>query len=121
MSGLYTSIGIVVFIIASAILTFTVIFLAWLISYRRREPEKEIPYESGMDPIRYAKETYFPVNYYAFAVLFLLFDVEVAFLIPWAMVFTDYGWGGFIAASFFLLILVYGLWFGFKTGSLRWD
>lgn len=121
MTGIYTSIAIIVFILAAGIMTFVVVFLGWLISYRRKEPEKEIPYESGLDPIRYARETYFPINYYVFAVLFLLFDIELAFLIPWAIVFTDYGWIAFAAASFFLLILVLGLWFGYKSGGLKWD
>lgn len=65
--------------------------------------------------------SYFPVNYYAFAVAFLLFEIEVAFLIPWAVTFYRHGWGAFAAAVFFLMVLLFGLWYGFRSEVLKWD
>jgi NADH-quinone oxidoreductase subunit A len=63
----------------------------------------------------------FKVGYYLFAILFLIFDVEVAFLVPWAVVFEDIGGVAFIEILIFLIILGLGLLYAWKKGALKWE
>lgn len=83
---------------------------------------KLAPYESGKLPIGSARKR-FPVQYYLFAVLFILFDVEVIFLFPWATVFRDLSSPlvGLSAAGVFVSILLLGLVYVWKKGGLEWD
>ena len=97
----------------------TVLVLARLISPSRRSYTKEQTYETGettvTDPWRP-----FPVRYYVFALLFLIFDVEAAFLYPWAVVYRDLGVYGFVEMVIFVLILGVGLVYAWKKGALKW-
>ncbi len=97
----------------------TVLVLARLISPSRRSYTKEQTYETGettvTDPWRP-----FPVRYYVFALLFLIFDVEAAFLYPWAVVYKDLGVYGFVEMVIFVLILGVGLVYAWKKGALQW-
>lgn len=81
---------------------------------------KAEPYESGMPPKGDTRER-FAVKYYIVALLFLLFDVEVVFLISWAIVFRRLGIASFIAIIVFLLLLVVGLIYEWKSGALEWE
>ena len=85
----------------------TVLVLARLISPSRRSATK--------DPWRP-----FPVRYYVFALLFLIFDVEAAFLYPWAVIYRDLGLYGFVEMVIFVLILGVGLAYAWKKGALKW-
>ncbi len=80
--------AIIVFLIAGIVLVAGANFLSNLISHKSDNPQKREPYESGMTTIG-PTWVQFKVGYYLFAILFLIFDVEVAFLIPWAVVFND--------------------------------
>jgi NADH-quinone oxidoreductase subunit A len=86
----------------------------------RPNPEKLSTYESGMPPIKSARER-FSVKYYMVAVLFILFDIEVIFLYPWAVNFRMLGLFGYIEMITFIVILMIGYIYILKKGALQWD
>ncbi len=77
-------------------------------------------YESGMEPIRTARER-FSVKFYMIAVLFIIFDIEIVFLYPWAVSFKQLGLIGFVSMTTFILILFAGYYYVLKKGVLQWD
>jgi NADH-quinone oxidoreductase subunit A len=81
---------------------------------------KQSPYESGMDPIGDTRAR-FSVAFYVVALLFIVFDVETVFLVPWAVVMREVGLTGFVTASIFIFILTVGLVYEWKKGALEWD
>lgn len=96
----------------------------WLGPYRPRAI-KSSPYESGMDPVGTARERY-SVKFYLVAMIFIVFDVEIVFLYPWAVSFRTFlesgdGLGAFAVIALFILILVVGLVYDVKKGGLEWD
>jgi NADH-quinone oxidoreductase subunit A len=82
--------------------------------------EKTTTYESGMEPVKSAHER-FSVKFFLVAMLFIIFDIEVVFLYPWAVNYRDLGLSGFIAMLLFLLILLIGYFYILKKGALKWD
>ena len=114
---LYLYVGIFMLLITGFVAS--VLVLARLISPSRRSSTKALNYETGetsvTDPWRP-----FPVRYYVFALLFLIFDVEAAFLYPWAVIYTDLGLYGFVEMVIFVLILTVGLAYAWKKGALKW-
>ena len=112
--------AIIVFFIAGVVLVAGANFLSNLISHKSDNPQKREPYESGMKTIG-PTWVQFKVGYYLFAILFLIFDVEVAFLVPWAVVFGDIGGIAFIEILIFLFILGLGLLYAWKKSALRWE
>ena len=86
----------------------------------RPNSEKLSTYESGMTPIKSARER-FSVKYYMVAVLFILFDIEVVFLYPWAVNFRTLGMFGYIEMVLFIVILFVGYYYILKKGALKWD
>ena len=84
------------------------------------DSEKLSPYECGFEAFEDARMK-FDVRYYLVAILFILFDLEIAFLFPWAIVLQDIGWFGFIAMMVFLGILVVGFIYEWKKGALEWE
>ena len=84
------------------------------------DSEKLSPYECGFEAFEDARMK-FDVRYYLVAILFILFDLEIAFLFPWAVVLQDIGWFGFIAMVLFLGILVVGFIYEWKKGALDWE
>ncbi len=87
---------------------------------KRPTSEKLSTYESGMEPIRTARER-FSVRFYLVAILFILFDVEVVFMYPWAVNFLSLGWFGFIEMLVFIVILLIGYYYVIKKGALQWQ
>jgi NADH-quinone oxidoreductase subunit A len=87
---------------------------------RHPSEEKLSTYESGMEPVRSARER-FSVKFYLVAMLFILFDIEIVFMYPWAVMFRRLGVDGFVAMLAFIAILVVGLVYIVKKGALRWD
>jgi NADH-quinone oxidoreductase subunit A len=81
---------------------------------------KLAPYESG-SPLFMDARVQFPMRYYIIAMLFVIFDVEVVFLYPWAVVFKKLELAGIFGMGFFLLILIVGFWYEWKKGALEWD
>ena len=94
--------------------------LGRLLAPNRPDPEKLSPYECGFEAFEDARMK-FDVRYYLVAILFILFDLEIAFLFPWAVVLQDIGWFGFIAMVVFLGILVIGFIYEWKKGALEWE
>ncbi|WP_028452306.1 NADH-quinone oxidoreductase subunit A [Chitinilyticum aquatile] len=86
----------------------------------RPDPEKLSPYECGFEPSADAR-IQFDVRYYLVAILFILFDLEVAFLVPWAVVLKEIGLFGFISMMIFLAILVVGFIYEWMKGALEWE
>jgi len=91
-----------------------------LVSPWKPDPSKLSPYECGFEAFEDARMK-FDVRYYLVAILFILFDLEIAFLFPWAVVLPDIGLFGFVAMMIFLAILVVGFIYEWKKGALDWD
>ena len=81
---------------------------------------KQAPYESG-SPLFSDARIQFPMRYYIIAMLFVIFDIEVIFMIPWAIRFQSLGMLGLIEMLVFILILLAGFWYAWKKGALEWD
>ena len=91
-----------------------------LLGVHRPDSEKLSPYECGFEAFEDARMK-FDVRYYLVAILFILFDLEIAFLFPWAIVLREIGLFGFLAMAVFLGILVVGFIYEWKKGALEWD
>ena len=94
--------------------------LSRLLSVHRPDPDKLSPYECGFEAFEDARMK-FDVRYYLVAILFILFDLEIAFLFPWAVVFEEIGTFGFVSMVIFLAILVVGFAYEWKKGALEWE
>jgi NADH-quinone oxidoreductase subunit A len=86
----------------------------------RPDPEKLSPYECGFEAFEDARMK-FDVRYYLVAILFILFDLEIAFLFPWAVALNDIGLFGFLSMMLFLAILVVGFIYEWMKGALEWE
>lgn len=84
------------------------------------DPEKNAPYECGFDAFDDARSK-FDVRFYLVSILFIIFDLEVAFLLPWATVIDQINWLGFGAMLFFLILLVVGFAYEWQKGALEWE
>jgi NADH-quinone oxidoreductase subunit A len=91
-----------------------------LLGVHRPNPEKLSPYECGFEAFEDARMK-FDVRYYLIAILFILFDLEIAFLFPWAVVLQEIGLFGLLAMLLFLAILVVGFIYEWMKGALEWD
>ncbi len=91
---------------------------AWL-GERRRSPDKQRPYESGIIPTGSARLRY-PVPFYLVAIFFLIFDVEGAYIFSWAVAVDDLGWAGWMQMTFFIVVLLAGLVYIWRRGGLDW-
>ena len=87
---------------------------------RRPNDEKQSTYESGMEPVRTARER-FSVKYYLVAVLFIVFDIEIVFMYPWAVNFKFLGKEGFIEMVLFMALVLAGFIYIILKGALKWD
>ena len=94
--------------------------LGKLLGPSRPDPEKLSPYECGFEAFEDARMK-FDVRYYLVAILFILFDLEIAFLFPWAVVLPQIGFFGFAAMMVFLAVLVVGFLYEWKKGALDWE
>ncbi len=112
-------IAILVFVLAGVALILIANSLSNLISYKSDNPEKRLPYESGMHTIG-PTWIRFRVGYYLFALVFLIFDIEIVFLIPWATVFKEMSLVAFVEILVFLFILGVGLLYAWKKDALKW-
>ena len=110
---------LVMFLVAVFIAVF-VIVLSGLLGPRRPTKRKLMPYESGMEPIGSAQRR-FPIKFNLVAMLFILFDIEVIFFFPYALVYKRLGIFGLIEMGVFMLILLIGLFYIWKRGALEWE
>ena len=94
--------------------------LSRLLGVHRPDPEKLSPYECGFEAFEDARMK-FDVRYYLVAILFILFDLEIAFLFPWAVSLNFTKWSGWVAMMIFLVELALGLAYAWKKGALEWE
>ncbi len=111
---------ILLFIIVGLGLGLLLLSLGSLLAPNRPNAAKLSPYECGFEAFEDARMK-FDVRYYLVAILFILFDLEIAFLVPWAVVLPEIGFEGFVAMMIFLLILVVGFVYEWKKGALEWE
>lgn len=110
---------LVLFLIAVFIAVFVIVASAML-GPRRGTARKLAPYESGMEPIGQAIRRV-PVKFYVVAMLFIVFDIEVVFFYPFALVFRQLGVAGLAAMGVFFLVLIVGFVYEWKKGALKWE
>ena len=111
---------ILVLLILATGLAILVVGIGHLFGPRRPTTRKSAPYESGMRPIGPGTRR-MPIAFYLVAVLFILFDIEVVFFLPWAVVFRQLGLFGLIEMIVFILILLVGYIYAWKVGALEWE
>lgn len=109
-----------VMIIIAIVLAFIVLMISRVFGPSNPTFRKNAPYESGMKPIGEANRR-LPVKFYLVAVLFIIFDVEVIFFLPWAVAMRDLSVYGLIVMGVFTLILVVGFIYEWKKGALEWE
>ena len=111
---------ILVFLVIAAVLGGVLLSLGFLLGPRRPDEAKNSPYECGFEAFEDSRMK-FDVRYYLVAILFIIFDLEIAFLFPWAVSLDVIGGFGMLAMAVFLLILVVGFIYEWKKGALEWD
>ena len=111
---------ILIFLAVAGALGVLLLTLGFLLSPRRPDPEKLSAYECGFEAFEDSRMK-FDVRYYLVAILFIVFDLEIAFLFPWAVSLASIGIVGLTAMGVFLLILVIGFVYEWKKGALEWD
>ena len=111
---------VLIFLAIGTVIGVAMPFLGWLLGPKKPDPAKNSPYECGFDTFNDAR-TPFDVRYYLVAILFIIFDLETAFLVPWAVVFRHTGWFGMITMAVFLGLLVVGFIYEWKMGALDWE
>ena len=107
-------------ILLAILITFIVVVISRIFGPFRPSNRKNAPYESGMKPIGPANRR-LPIKFYLVAVLFIIFDVEVIFFLPWAVEMRDLGVYGLIVMGVFLFILTIGFVYEWKKGALEWE
>ena len=111
---------IVIFIGVAVFIGLALLVAPFIIAYQQPDSEKLSAYECGFAAFDDARMK-FDVRFYLVAILFIIFDLEVAFLFPWAITFGNLGWFGFISMMIFLGVLTVGFVYEWKKGALEWD
>ncbi|WP_194286380.1 NADH-quinone oxidoreductase subunit A [Rhodocyclus gracilis] len=117
---------VLIFILVGAVVGALPLILGWVVSPSRPDSEKLSPYECGFEAFEDARMK-FDVRYYLIAILFILFDLEIAFLFPWATIFKEIvstdtiKWFGFAEMMVFIAILVVGFVYAWVKGALDWE
>ena len=111
---------VLLFILVGIAIGLVLLTVGSLVSPNRPDPQKLAPYECGFEAFEDARMK-LDVRYYLIAILFILFDLEIAFLFPWAVVLPDIGIFGFWSMMVFLAILIIGFVYEWKKGALEWE
>jgi NADH-quinone oxidoreductase subunit A len=111
---------ILVFLGLAVAIGLVLLGLGLLLGRGEKTPQKLSAYECGFDPFEDTRMK-FDVRYYLVAILFIIFDLEIAFLFPWAVALDGLGLSGLIAMAIFLAVLVVGFIYEWKKGALEWD
>lgn len=111
---------ILIFMIVGGLLGLAVPVIGFILGPRRPNLAKDSAYECGF-PAFTDSRLPFDVRYYMVAILFIIFDLETAFLVPWAVVFRDIGWFGMVAMGIFLGLLTVGFIYEWMKGALEWE
>jgi len=120
MQTLTPYLPVAVLLVLTTVLAAVVIGLSALLGPRTGSRRKLMPYESGMSPIGGAMRR-MPVRFYLVAMIFILFDIEVVFMLPYALVFRQLGIFGLVEMGIFVVILFAGYIYAWKTGAFKWD
>ncbi|MBL7191518.1 NADH-quinone oxidoreductase subunit A [bacterium] len=113
-------IGVLIIMALAGIITLAMLAMSVFLGPRNmRNPVKGEPFECGM-PSEGVKQFRFPVKFYVVAILFIVFDLELVFIYPWAVIFRDLGMFGFIEMMIFVFVLAVGLIYIWKKGALEW-
>ena len=111
---------IIIFIVLAGAFGLVTLALSYLLQPKYPEPEKLSVYECGSEPFSDSRMP-FPVRYYVIAMLFVIFDIEVIFLYPWAVTFNQLGIIGFIEMMIFIGLFVVAYVYAWRKGALEWD
>jgi NADH-quinone oxidoreductase subunit A len=111
---------IVLFIGLAGVIGLALLVAPFVVTIKNPDPEKVSAYECGFDAFDDARMK-FDIRYYLVSILFIIFDLEVAFLFPWTVSFKEVGWFGFWAMIIFLAVLTVGFVYEWKKGALEWD
>jgi len=111
---------LVIFVGVALAICVALLLAPFLIAYKRPDAEKLSAYECGFDPFDDARMK-FDVRFYLVAILFIIFDLEVTFLFPWAVAFSDIGAFGYWSMMLFLGVLTVGFIYEWRKGALEWD
>ncbi|CAA6810969.1 MAG: NADH ubiquinone oxidoreductase chain A (EC [uncultured Thiotrichaceae bacterium] len=111
---------ILIFMGVAVGLAVVLLVLGMLLGPRKAYAQKDAPFECGFEAFEDARIK-FDVRYYLVAILFIIFDLEIAFLFPWAIVLDEIGMFGLISMAIFLLILIVGFIYEWKKGALEWE
>ena len=113
-------VAIALMVVLATLVALIAIGLGTIFGPKKHSEAKSMPYESGMNP--YGEGTRrMPIRFYLIAVLFILFDIEVVFFLPWAIVFRQLGLFGLIEMVIFIFILLVGYVYAWKKGALEWE
>jgi len=111
---------VLIFMVIGAGIGLVAPVIGYILSPKRPDPEKLSTYECGFAAFDDARSP-FDVRFYLVAILFIIFDLETAFLVPWAVAFRQLGWFGMGAMGVFLALLTVGFIYEWKKGALEWD
>lgn len=111
---------VLIFMVIGVVIGTLPLIATRLLIKQRPDPAKNAPYECGFSAFEDARRP-FDVRYYLVAILFIIFDLETAFMFPWAVAFRDIGWLGFGAMMLFLAILMVGFVYEWRRGALEWE
>tara|TARA_A100000164_G_C21852327_1_gene745638 strand:+ start:79 stop:447 length:369 start_codon:yes stop_codon:yes gene_type:complete len=111
---------IVIFLVIALSLSFGFVILNYTFSPKNPDPEKLSAYECGFEPFNDSRME-FDIRFYLVAILFIIFDLEIAFLFPWAITLGNLGYFGFFSMMLFLFILTIGFIYEWKKGALDWE
>ena len=117
---LSTYLPVVIFMGVAALIGLALLVAPFIVAYKNPDPEKLSAYECGFDAFDDARMK-FDIRFYLVSILFIIFDLEVAFLFPWAVAFGDLGWYGFWSMMIFLGVLTIGFIYEWRKGALEWD
>ena len=113
-------VAIALLIVLATVIALIAIGLGYMFGPRKQSDVKAQPYESGISPFGEGTRR-MPVRFYLIAVLFILFDIEVVFFLPWAIVFRQLTWFGLAEMVIFITILLVGYFYAWKKGALEWE
>lgn len=113
--------GVVLLLIVSAGFVITMLVLTSILGPQNRNRTKQLPFECGSVSVGTVREQRFNVRFYLIAMLFILFDIEVIFMYPWAVTLEDLGWFGYFEMLSFIAVLLIGLIYVWKKGVLDWN
>jgi len=116
---LHDYIGIIIIFIFSLALAGIMVFLGSILGPKKRNPAKDQPYECGVEPLTQPETRKLQVHFYLIAMIFIVFDVELMFLFPWAVLFRELGFAGLVHVSIFIFFILLAYAYAWKKRALE--